>query len=397
MTSRIASLALTTAFSFLIVVAIMLNSGALFYMGTALVATVGAARLQAWMAVRGLKIERVVPESAAIGEEIRVEFTIRSERKIRRPLIMVVDHLPAKVAALDVTPSLPVAPAYDVPIRTHYRFRPMRRGKFRWSGLTVQGTDALGLVTIAKEYGIDSPAMLTVLPVPIALELPEPPSAGWGMAESEHGLSRGAGIEPRGVREYAFGDSMRYVHWRSTARTGALWVKEFETGSHAAVGFVLQRSRGSDVGVGADTTLEQMCGNVAYVTQAMLRRGTQVELPVQGVNGPWRNQAERQGEILEGLAEIQADTDRPIAEDLLVYGSRMPSGSVLYVLVSIADEGLPAAIGQLRSKGYAVIVLVYDAEEFGPTPLKKATDPNFAEALSAAGATLYPVGKAVRV
>ncbi|MFN8219478.1 MAG: hypothetical protein U0S12_05025 [Fimbriimonadales bacterium] len=60
MTSRIAWLALSTAFIFLIVVAIMLNSGALFYMGTALLAT-GAARLQAWLSVRALRLHPVAP------------------------------------------------------------------------------------------------------------------------------------------------------------------------------------------------------------------------------------------------------------------------------------------------------------------------------------------------
>lgn len=397
MTSRIASLALTTAFLFLIVVAVMLNSGTLFYMGTALVATIGAARLQAWMSVRGLTIERIVPDSASLGEEVKVELTIRSERKIRRPLITIVDHLPARVAAVDVTPSLPIAPAYGVPIRTHYKFRPTRRGKFKWNSLTVNGTDALGLVSMSKDYEVPASSTLTVLPVPIPLDLANPPSAGWGTAESEHGLARGAGIEPRGIREYVQGDSMRYVHWRSTARTGTLWVKEFETGSHSAVAFFLQRSRGSDVGIGADTTLEQMCGNVAFVAQQMLRQGTQVDLPVHHVSGPWRSQPERVAQILDALAEIQANHNRSLAADLLEFSPSMPQGSVLYVLVSVEEADLPGAVRTLRGRGYEVIVLLYDAARYGQTEIPTSTNGDFVSSLTSAGAIIHLVEKAVAV
>ncbi|HMS53824.1 MAG TPA: DUF58 domain-containing protein [Fimbriimonadaceae bacterium] len=393
MTSRIASLALTTAFLFLIVVAVMLNSGTLFYMGTALVATIGAARLQAWMSVRGLTIERIVPESASLGEEVKVELTIRSERKIRRPLITIIDHLPSKVAAVDVTPSLPIAPAYGVPIRTHYKFRPTRRGKFKWSGLTVNGTDALGLVSLSKDYDVPATSTLTVLPVPIPLDLANPPSAGWGTSESENGLARGAGIEPRGIREYVHGDSMRFVHWRSTARTGNLWVKEFETGSHSAVAFFIQRSRGSDVGVAADTTLEQMCGNVAFVAQQMLRQGTQVDLPVHHVSGPWRSQPERVAQILDALAEIQANHGRSVATDLLEYAPTMPQGSVLYVLASVEEPDLPGAIRTLRNRGYEIIALLYDASKYGHSQIPPATNGDFVSSLTSAGAIIHFVEK----
>jgi hypothetical protein len=38
----------------------------------------------------------------------------------------------------------------------------------------------------------------------------------------------GSGNEPFGIREYRVGDSLRRIHWRSTARRGQLVVREYE-------------------------------------------------------------------------------------------------------------------------------------------------------------------------
>src|SRR5688572_24891008 len=131
---NVAGTALATAALFLTMVAVMLNSGALFYMGTALIATIGACRLQAWLSVRALRFERVAPESVKVGDLVTVQITVWSERKIRRPLVTVVDSLPTRLLRTDLSPSLPIAPAYDLPIRTQYQFRPLKRGRYRWTG-----------------------------------------------------------------------------------------------------------------------------------------------------------------------------------------------------------------------------------------------------------------------
>ena len=48
-------------------------------------------------------------------------------------------------------------------MRTQYRFRPLKRGRYRWSGLVVEGTDVLGLVTKSREYET-APTEMVVLP-----------------------------------------------------------------------------------------------------------------------------------------------------------------------------------------------------------------------------------------
>ena len=348
---------------FLIMVAVMLNSSALFYMGTAIIATIGASRLQAWLSVKGLKFERVTPERAQVGELVTAELIVWSDRRIRRPLITVTDILPPRLVHSDRSRSLPIAPAYDVPIRTQYRFRPLKRGRFKWSSLEVTGTDALGLVSMVRNYSTADAAEILVVPNPRPLDIDLPAASGWGTSETEHGQARGAGIEPRGVREYVSGDSLRYVHWRSSARRGHLLVKEFETGSHATIGFAIQHGRGTEIGNGANTTLERICSHAAYLSEQLLRNGALVV--VAGEEGAKHSGAphERQQQVLAALAEIEID-DSVVSSDLLEVIRQVPRGGLVYIMVSMADEQLPGVISQASGLGISVAMLVYDPIDY---------------------------------
>ena len=115
---RVAGTALSVASLFLGMVAILINSPALFYMSFALISTIVACNIQSWLAARALRIERVAPKSVHVGELITIEIILWSDRKIKRPLVTLTDDLPRALSGVPATPSLPVAPAYDLPVRT---------------------------------------------------------------------------------------------------------------------------------------------------------------------------------------------------------------------------------------------------------------------------------------
>jgi uncharacterized protein (DUF58 family) len=385
----IAGLALGLAASFFAVVAVLLNAPVMFYIGTGLIATIGASRLQAWLSVRALRFDRVAPNQVRVGDLVTVQISVWSERRVKRPLVTVVDNLPARLPVADRSPSLPIAPAFDVPILTQYRFRPLKRGVYRWSGLSVVGTDALGLVMMGKHYPTP-PVEMVVLPKPIPVALDIPLATGWGISEAESGQARGAGIEPRGVREYAVGDSLRHVHWASSARRGQLLVKEFEAGSHTSAAFVLQRTSGSEFGSAEHTTLEMMCGHAAFLADTLLQQGAKVEFPVLEEAKRHGTSSERLEEILQTLAHVQADTKETVADDVASSIGQLRPGSLLFVMLSLADPGLPSVLQQLRARTIQAVVMVYDAKTFEPkrrfADIDLASNPSFLEQLEGAGA-----------
>ena len=380
----LAGFALTWASLFLAIVSVLIGSQTLFFITTAMIATLGACHLQAWLSVRALRVERVVPPSAQVGDLVTVEITLWSQKAIRRPLVAVADALPPGFPVADRSPSLPVAPSFEEAVQTQYRFRPLKRGRFRWSGLTVEGTDVLGLVTRSREYPTATTEMIVLpRPIPCAVELPI--AGGWGVSEAESGQTRGAGIEPRGVREYRTGDALRLVHWRSTARTGKMVVKEFEAGSQATIALLVDRTKGHDVGKGAATSLELMIGHLAFLVETFLRQGVRVLLPQVDDAPNHANVQERAEEALRSLATLDSEGGATFAEEMAEV--ILPGGSVVYALHAVADPALREVAAEMVARGIRVVPLVYDPAAFGRSNLPPAVGADYVDDLQAAGAT----------
>ncbi|MEI7576576.1 MAG: DUF58 domain-containing protein [Armatimonadota bacterium] len=352
-------------------------------MSFALIATLAACHIQSNMATKALRIERIAPKSVHVGELVTVEIVLWSERKIKRPLVTVDDNLPPRLHPGGVGPSLPVAPAFDLPVRTMYQFTPLKRGRFRWKNLKVTATDALGLTTKTVEYPTEQTEIVVVpLPIPVSIELPS--SAGWGINEAISGQAAGAGIEPRGIRQYAYGDSLRHVHWRTSARTGVLQVKEFQAGSQGAASFLIQRSSNSDVGKGNVSTLDAISGHALFIAEQMLRQGVSVSFPLMEAERGMKGEAERKEEIALLLGTLMADSPATLGADLLEAASLLETGATLYVFVSVDDGSLVSALQRLRGRA-SVVVLVYDAAAYDPKRLSDSAA-LFSEAYRQAGA-----------
>jgi uncharacterized protein (DUF58 family) len=285
-----------------------------------------------------------------------------SERKLKRPLVTVEDRLPERLSSSELSPSLPVAPAFDLPVRTMYQFRPLKRGRFRWKNTKVTATDALGLTTKTISYETE-PTEIVVVPSPIAINIELPSSAGWGINEAMSGQASGAGIEPRGIREYQSGDSLRHVHWPSSARIGTLQVKEFQAGSQGAAAFLLQRTQGSDIGKGNLTSLDAMAGHALYLTEQLIRQGVRIGFPLLEGESRIRGESERKEDIALMLGTMMGDSTETIGADLLEAVQHVDSGTTFYLMVSIDDGSLLTALNKVRGR-YPIVVLTYDATAF---------------------------------
>lgn len=381
---RVAAMVPPYAALFLIIMALLINSPALFYMATAMVCTILACRLQAYLSVRGLRIERVTPPAARVGERVTVSITVWSEKRIKRPLISIRDGLPDRLVVAERTPSLPVAPSFDQPIQTRYSFRPLRRGIFRWSTMQIVGTDALGIVTMTRDYRTEA-TELVVYPPRIAVSVNLQPSGGaGGVSEAESGRFRGSGIEPRGVREYQAGDPLRHVHWASSARSRTLMVKEFEVGSSLAAAFFLQRTQGTDFGTGF-SSLEAMCGHTVYLAEVFLKTGATVRIPtVESVPASAANYEDRLQQINHALALLEPTSEDSLAADVIQSLSRVGEGGSLFVMLAAQDPELPDTLARLSQ--FDRVCLIYDAADYDPkAAARSAADPVYLERLRQAG------------
>ena len=183
----------------------------------------------------------------------------------------------------------------------------------------VEGDDVPVVAELADPFGLEQ--AIVQLPAPGAL-LVYPRLVRLGPLFTESGtrshdgerllLRRHSGFELHSVREYEQGESLRRVHWPSTARRGQLMVKELEDSPRDEIAVLLDADARTVVGESFDVQV-RAAGSIldAYVRRG--RRGVLVinseRREVQHVHSPaadWRR-------ALELLAAVEATGRTPVA------------------------------------------------------------------------------------
>lgn len=107
----------------------------------------------------------------------------------------------------------------------HYELPTDRRGRFEVGPLTLRRADPLGLSRSSQTAGDTTTLWVhpRVHPVrELAGGRPRHHHEGRSSDDPLHGS-----LDLREVREYVVGDEVRHLHWKATARTGQLMVREF--------------------------------------------------------------------------------------------------------------------------------------------------------------------------
>lgn len=272
---------------------------------TVLAAALGACVLAGWLGtflLPRIEVERSIePTRVERGSPALGLLAVRNVgRRRSRPCEAVEPITSTSVAAVTTeaatdivvaVPSLRPGRSVSVP----YRLPTHRRGTLAVGPLAVERRDPLSLWHARRPVG--DVVTLLVQPHVIALE-PRPA----GRARHLDGpVSENA---PRGtqtfhsLREYAPGDDIRRIHWRSTARTGTLMVRDHVDTSEPSTVVVLDL-RSSRFG---GDEFEEAVDVAASVVAASERAG----FPVRLVTTAGRSMAVRAGQRGRGIADFLA-------------------------------------------------------------------------------------------
>jgi uncharacterized protein (DUF58 family) len=139
------------------------------------------------------------------------------------------------------------------PLRRHGRRLSVRyvlarlpRGRYAFEDVRVEIADPFGLESVA--VALPAPGALLVYPRLVRLERLFSESGAHAHDGRRLLLRRHSGFELHGVREYEQGESLRRVHWRSTARRGQLMVKELEDAPRDEIAVLLDADASAVVG-----------------------------------------------------------------------------------------------------------------------------------------------------
>ena len=219
-----------------------------------------------------------------------------------------------------------------------YVLEGLPRGRYAFEDVRVEIADPFGLESVSVP--LPAPGALLVYPRLVRLERLFSESGAHAHDGRRLLLRRHSGFELHGVREYEQGESLRRVHWRSTARRGQLMVKELEDAPRDEIAVLLDADASAVVGESFDMQVRA----AGSILESYVRRGRRAVLvvnserrEVQQVHSPaadWR----RSLELLAAaeptgrgsLGRLLAEHDGPAARalELAVVTARLEAGLV---------------------------------------------------------------------
>ncbi len=242
----------------------LFGSTPLYPVATGLLLAVAGARLWVGAATRPLLLRRHIDEGPHVeGDDVTVTVELDRQGPVPPPSVTLVEQ----VGRLGVR---------ETPMRarrTRYTLHALPRGRYTFEEARALIEDPFGLVR--EEVVLRERAAVLVHPRVVELDALFSDGAGTSFGGRRLLLRRTAGFDVHSVREYEHGDSLRRVHWPSTARRGELMVKELEDSPREEVAVVLD---------GSPSPVFDLQARVAgSLVRAQARRGRSALLVVTGL------------------------------------------------------------------------------------------------------------------
>lgn len=242
------------------------------------------------------------------------------------------------------------------------------RGRYRFEAVRAVFEDPFGLARAETNLGSES----TLLVYPRLVELDRLFSQSGGTTQSGGRvlLRRTAGFDLHSVREYQQGESLRKVHWKTTARRGALMVKELEDTPHDEVAVLLDGDARAVVGESFDVQV-RAAGSILRAQAVRSRRSlltitsaSPETCHVASFDGEWRV-------ALELLAAAEPTGAEPLARFLDRDASPAAQATELVVVTAALDARLTdALLERALARRPTALVFVEAASFHGGPPAR---------------------------
>jgi uncharacterized protein (DUF58 family) len=301
---------------------------------------------------------RVDPARVAAGERSRVVLRIENISRLPTGLLLVEDAIPYLLGGRPRVVLDRLVPRR--PIDVGYHLSGDLRGRYTIGPLTVRLMDPFGLCELPRAF--TNTDTLVVTPQVVAL-----PAVGlhgeWGGAGRSTSRSVAThGDDDVATREYRYGDDLRRVHWRTTARRGELTVRREEQPWRSRGCVLLDTRLFAHRGDGPTSSLEWAVSAAASICIHLSRNGFEVRLVTDAgveVSSAGVGESSFDGALLDVLAVVTASGGQGLESGLEAvrrYGSEGLLIAVVGALTPADAEGLARMRGASSSVGVAFMI-----------------------------------------
>jgi uncharacterized protein (DUF58 family) len=334
------------------------QAGWLLVLSSCLLGTAIAGAFLPLAMVRGVEVERRSPTETFQGDRVGIDLAVTNASRGTRLGLLVED--PHVTPAVVFVPRL--APGGSVILSTERIAA--RRGVHASTEVVVSSSAPFGVAV--RRRRLEVPGGTVVYPTLVRLDdLPFLGASPTAERAIHSAPRRGGGPDYLGIREYRWGDSMRHVHWPSTARTGELMVREFEREETRRLAVVIDTS--ADVGA-SFTPLDACCSVAASVAFAASGRAQGVRLIAAAEGEPRSLVRAAPDAMLRWLAELRPFGGVALPELLGELGSELHGTETVLVALptwrSNAPDAVAAAVDELLAVVPAVVAVLVEVQTF---------------------------------
>ena len=308
------------------------------------------------------------------GEEIIYEIEVTNRKPLPLPWLQVEDELPQQVTLLkgkaEETIEDRMVLTNIFPINVYHRIKrrfPIRcqhRGSFVFGPTRLNSGDLFGF--FRKQKTIEQLDYLLVYPRLVPLEkLGIPSQQFFGDIRLKRHIFQDP-VLTAGVRDYVAGDSLKRIHWKTTARIGRLQTKIFEPTTTVDISMFLDVRTLRAPLWGSSYQLQELAIiAVASISRHALESGFRVGLYVNQITRfskgmlrvPHSQHPDQSQRILEALAQLHQAETMPIARFIRQEASSLPWGSTLLVISAQPVDELLGTLLDLKRVGRSVALI----------------------------------------
>jgi len=332
----------------------------------ALLAGLGGAWLVSYLwarsLARGLAVRREVRFGwAQVGDQLEERFTVENHGWAPAMLADLVDH--------STMPAYRVGQGTGIDGHSTNRWVKMaactRRGLYILGPTSLVAGDPLGLYKVT----VHDPASAPLVVMPPVVPLPAIRVSAGGRAGDGRPRPKGADqtVSAASVREYVPGDSLRWIHWRTTARLDKPYVRLLDGTPSGDWWIVLDMERRAQAGEGEDSTDEHAIILAASLADRGLRLGRSVGLAAQGEKLVWlppKGRDAQRWEIMRSLALVSTG-QLPLSELLDRAGPAVGRHASLIVITAAVDGAWVPPLLRLIQRDVTPTVLLLDPQSYG--------------------------------
>lgn len=407
----------------ILIASILFHQPLLVVIGLLVLIIIGTTDIWATFCLRQLRYQRQFSEQRVLfGEQVTLSLSVENAKLLPLPWLEIEDTVPralpitgqrvrtSLIGDTTVLENLFSTRWYERVTRL-YTLNCNARGVHKFGPTTVRSGDVFGF--ISSEETLSNWQYLLVYPLVVPLtrfSLPARHPFG------DHRAPRRLLEDPSrviGVRDYAYGDSLRRVHWKATARAVKLQSKIYEPTTTYTMILFLNISAQFDTIYGLQPELRELaiCA-AASVSDWALNEGYAVGLyantlmfmPEEEVHTPADSEGlgvqkldatvaaqlkrrrihlspatseEQRRRIMDVLARIQPYFGSTLEDIIQSERSRLPAGATIVVITSSVTDRLLDGLAHLKQSGHAVTILFVGDN---PSPARLA------------GLTIYHIG-----